>query len=154
MNASAFLDRSLPPTDHELIAALGDAAPRWLRLVRVLVGEIGAHAEARWDGPRSGWCLPFKRAGRPLVTLTPRSAGFDALVVLGQHEADAARGLPLGEAVRDAFVDSPQLHDGRWLFLSIGSDADADDLLRLLSVKLPARLRARLEDAGHLTVLR
>jgi hypothetical protein len=96
--------------------------------------------------------VPFKRAGRPFVTLTPRHGGFDALVVLGRAEADAARGLPLGGGTREAFVDSPQLHDGRWLFLPIGGDEDADDLLRLLSVKLPARVRARLGLASELEV--
>ena len=151
MNASAFLDRSTPPADRDLLAALGDAAARWSRLARTL-RELGAHATARWDGPRSGWCVAYRRAGRPFVTLTPRAGGFDALVVLGRAEADAARGLPLGEGTREAFVDSPQLRDGRWLFLSIGSDADADDLLRLLSVKLPARVRARLDIASHIAV--
>ena len=145
MTASAFLDRSVPPAEHDLHAILGMAAHRWMRLERILVDELGAHPAPRWDGPRSGWCVAVKRAGRPLVTLTPRAGGFDAIVVLGQAEADAARGLRLGEATREAFTDSPQLHDGRWLFLPIGSDADLDDLLRLLSVKLPARLRERFD---------
>lgn len=141
MNASAFLDRSAPPEEATLYGVLGNAARRWERLTSVLVERVGASGEPRWDGPRSGWCIPFRRAGRPLLTLTPRSGGFDAMVVLGQAEADEARGLRLGEATRRAFLDSPQLHDGRWLFLSIGSDEDLDDLLRLLCVKLPVRLR-------------
>jgi Protein of unknown function (DUF3788) len=148
MNASAFLDRSSPPSDRDGVAVLGDAAPRWVRLTRILT-ELGAHGVVRWDGPRSGWCVPVKRAGRPLVTLTPRPDGFDALVVLGRAEADLARGVALGEATREILTDSPQLHDGRWLFLSIASDADADDLLRLLSVKLPARVRAKLDLSNH-----
>lgn len=145
MSASALLDRSVPPTDHDLYATLGDAGPRWARLHRILVDELGARAAPRWDGPRSGWCVAVKRAGRPFVTLTPRAGGFDALVVLGRAEADAAGGLRLGEAVRETFTDSPQLHDGRWLSLPICSDADLEDLLRLLSVKLPVRLRDHLE---------
>lgn len=149
MTSSAFLDRDHSPADHELHEALGDAAPRWADLARTLTDELGARSAWRWDGPRSGWCVPFRRAGRPFVTLTPRTGGFDALVVLGAAEADVAGALPMGEATRDAFADSPQLHDGRWLFLTIASDADARDLLRLLTVKLPPRVRARLAPKLH-----
>lgn len=145
MNASAFLDRSTPPDETSLLAVLGDAARRWERLTTLLVERAGARSAPRWDGARDGWCMPFRRAGRPLVTLTPRSGGFDAMVVLGQAEADAARGLRLGESTRRAFLDSPQLRDGRWLFLSIGSDENLNDLVRLLCVKLPMRLRECVE---------
>ena len=149
MSSSAFLDRDHSPAHHELLAALGDAAPRWVSLARTLADELGARSAWRWDGPRSGWCVPFKRAGRPFVTLTPRTGGFDALVVLGAAEADVAGALPMGEVIRDAFADSPQLHDGRWLFLPIASDADQSDLLQLLTVKLPPRVRARLASTLH-----
>jgi hypothetical protein len=149
VSSSAFLDRDHSPADHELRAVLGDAAARWVSLAHTLTDELGAQSAWRWDGPRAGWCVPFRRAGRPFVTLTPRAGGFDALVVLGAAEADVARALPMGEATREAFADSPQLHDGRWLFLPIASDCDANELLRLLSVKLPPRVRARLASKLH-----
>jgi hypothetical protein len=149
VNTSVFLDRDHVPAEHELRAALGDAAPRWASLTRTLTDAFGARSAWRWDGPRSGWCVPFRRAGRPFVTLTPRTGGVDALVVLGAAEADAAGALPMGEATRAAFGDSPQLHDGRWLFLPIASDADQSDLLQLLTVKLPPRVRARLASTLH-----
>ena len=71
------------------------------------------------------------------------------MVVLGGAEAAVAGALPMGEATRDAFADSPQLRDGRWLLLPIASDADEGDLLRLLTVKLPPRIRARLASKHH-----
>jgi hypothetical protein len=145
MSTSVFLDPEHPPTERELRAAVGESsAELWDELVGVLERDLGAHPRHRWDGPRSGWCVPFTRAGRPLVTLTPETGAFAALVVLGRTEADAAAGLPLGEQVRDLFASSPQLHDGRWLFLTIASHEDMEDLLRLLTVKLPPRVRARL----------
>jgi hypothetical protein len=150
MTQSAFLDPRSPPTDYEIHAALGESASaRWARLAGALDRDYGARFSLRWDGPRSGWCVACKRAGRPFVTLTPRRGGFDALVVLGRAEANVARGLPLGAQARDAFSASPQLHDGRWLFLTIGSDADLEDLLELLAAKLPARMRARLALVPH-----
>jgi hypothetical protein len=145
MTASAFLDPDHAPDLRQLHGMLGEvAAARWDELTATLEGDFGAHQRLRWDGRRYGWSVPFTRAGRPFVTLTPERGGFGALVVLGRSEADAAGGLTLGEQARDAFATSPQLHDGRWIFLTIASADDVSDLLRLLSVKLPPRVRARL----------
>jgi hypothetical protein len=147
MTHSAFMDPAAPPTEPQVIAAIGEVAPLWRELVNRLTREIGAKSTFRWDGRNYGWSLPFTRAGRSFVTLTPQSGGMQALVVLGRHEADMARALPLNGLTRAIFEASPQLHDGRWLFLSIGSHDDLDDLLKLLTVKLPPRVRVRVADA-------
>jgi hypothetical protein len=145
VTTSPFLDREHPPTEREVHAALGEAATElWDEIVQVLEHDLGARRRYRWDGRRSGWSVPFTRAGRPFVTLTPEHGAIAALVVLGRAEADAAAGLPLGQQVRDLFASSSQLHDGRWLFLTIASREDMEDLVRLLTVKLPPRIRARL----------
>lgn len=145
MTVSAFLDPDHAPDLRELHVTLGEmAAARWDELTATLERDFGAHQRLRWDGRRYGWSVPFTRAGRPFVTLIPERGGFGAVVVLGRSQADAAGGLPFGEQARDAFATSPQLHDGRWIVLTIGSADDVNDLLRLLSVKLPPRIRARL----------
>lgn len=145
MTRSAFVDPNHAPTDHEIRAALGEeVGGLWAQLAAVLERDLEARPLPRWDGPRSGWCVAYRRAGRPLVTLIPETGAIGAVVVLGRVEAEAAGGLPLGEQVRDLFASTEQLHDGRWLFLTIGTHDDLDDLLRLLTVKLPARVRAKL----------
>jgi hypothetical protein len=145
MTRSAFVDHDHAPTDQEIRAVLGEAvAGVWTELAATLERDFGARWQHRWDGPRSGWSVAYRRAGRPFVTLTPEAGAIGALVVLGRTEAEAAGGLPLGEQVRDLFASSEQLHDGRWLFLTIATHDDLEDLLRLLTVKLPARVRAKL----------
>ena len=134
--------------DHTVLAGqLGDTVRLWDALVVRLTEEFGAQDAWTWAGPRSGWELHFKRAGRPLVTLTPGSGMFTALVVLGQDEVPRAMALTLGEEARRTLEQARQLHDGRWLFLTIENDADLADIAVLASEKLPARLRASLTAA-------
>lgn len=73
--------------------------------------------------------------GREDVSLTPDRGGFTALVVLGEKETEAARGLDLGKHVRTVFEEARQLRDGRWLFVPVESERDVDDIEALLAVK-------------------
>ena len=142
-----------PPTPDEIDRVLGLGAPLWHELLTRLTRDFGGRPSLRWDGRRSGWCVPVKRAGRPFVTLTPRDGGLRALVVLGAGEADLVGALPLGERTREVVQSSPQLQDGRWLFLTVATRSDLHDLLALLAVKLPPTVRQRMEAAGAIPAL-
>lgn len=150
MTLSALMNPVRPPTEEEIARSLGPAAPLWRELVTRLTREYGGQMAFRWEGARNGWCVPVKRAGRALVTLTPRYGAVRAMVVLGRQEADLAGALALGGQVREAFQTAPQLRDGRWLFLTIASEDDLHDLLALLVVKLPPTVRRRLEASAML----
>ena len=55
--------------------------------------------------------------------------------MLGKAEAEKAEALTLGEQVGKVFRETPQLHDGRWLFIPVTSDTDVDDVEQLLLAK-------------------
>lgn len=131
--------------DHQALAdRLGGSIAPWDALVGYLTDDVGAQGAWSWGGTKSGWELRFKRAGRPLTTLTPGQGGFTALVVLGREEALRAAGLRLGEPARRTFEEAHPYHDGRWLFLSVADDDDLEDVIALVREKLPARLRESL----------
>lgn len=132
------------PGRETLVGLIGDSIGRWDALVTWLTDETGARGSWSWGGSRSGWELRFKRAGRPLTTLTPGHGAFTALVVLGQEDALRASGLALGERARRNFDEAHPYHDGRWLFLSVLDDTDLEDVTALVRSKLPARLRESL----------
>jgi hypothetical protein len=138
-----FLDATAAPSSDDIAALLGTAAPLWSELCAWLV-EVGAHAEQRWGGDRSGWELVVRRAGRPFTTLSPRQDGFVALVVLGRREAEAARGVSLDPRTTGLLAETPQLHDGMWLYLPVVDRHALDSLVALLELKLPPTVRARL----------
>ena len=86
--------------------------------------------------------MKYRKGGRTLVSLVPDRGGFTALVVLGEKEVDAVRQLELGRHVRDVFDSATQLRDGRWLFISVKSARDVEDIERLLAVKRRPRALA------------
>jgi hypothetical protein len=57
-------------------------------------------------------------------------------VVLGKTQAQRALSLKLGEKVSKMLREVLQLHDGRWLSIPILNEADAEDVERLLFVKM------------------
>jgi hypothetical protein len=61
---------------------------------------------------------------------------FIAQVVLGKTQAERVLSLKLGEKVNKILKETPQLRDGRWLSVPILSEADAEDVERLLLVKM------------------
>lgn len=136
--------REAIPDQRSLADRLGPALEQWDTLARHLTEDVGATGAWSWGGSRSGWELRFKRAGRPLTTLTPGNGEFTALVVLGREEALRASALRLGERARRTFEDAHAYHDGRWLFLGVAGDDDLEDFRVLVREKLPARLRASL----------
>lgn len=85
------------------------------------------------------------RAGRPFATLFPEAGQAAVLVVVGERHRDAALALdpatPMGAAVHEA----RRYPDGTWVYARPGSSADVADLCRLLAVKLPPTIRARVE---------
>jgi hypothetical protein len=130
-----FLDKAHQPTDSELSTALGAAAPLWKRLLAFIQDTYQMTAELTFGGKNYGWNLWYRKSGKSLVTLYPQKDGLVAQVVLGKTEVEKALALTLGEDVDKALRDTPQLHDGRWLFIPVTTETDVDDVEHLLLVK-------------------
>jgi hypothetical protein len=130
-------DRGHQPSPEDIRLALGLHYPLWERLTRFI--ETNYQIEGEWSlwGPaKSGWNLRYRRKGRALVALYPQKGRVTAQVVLGKAQAERALSLKLGEKVGKMLREAPQLRDGRWLSVSILNEADAEDVERLLLVKM------------------
>jgi len=146
MNVS-LLDPTCEPDAAAFRAAVGSAADLWMELERWLV-EAGATWHPAWGGKAEGWYVRARRAGRPLVTLTPAHDGFTACVVLGVAATAEAASVRLGPATRRIFDGARRYPDGTWLFIPVQAPADLADVLALLELKLPVRLRRVLAAAS------
>jgi hypothetical protein len=147
MPLSAFHDPDHPPAPDAVDAALGAHALLWRALVDFCEGPCGAHGSWVHQGRATGWVLRFVRAGRPFVTLAPEVGSVAALVIIGERDREAAFGLDLGACASTALRDARRYPDGTWVYVRPGSAADVADLRRLLAVKLPPTIRARVEAA-------
>ena len=130
-----FLDKTQPPTPEELQAVMGSVYPLWQRLLHFIETNYKLPGEMSYGGKNYGWNLWYRKSGKTLTTLYPQRDSFVAQVVLGREQAEKTATLELGEKVRRLVTDTPQLHDGKWLFIPVIEEPDVLDVERLLLLK-------------------
>ena len=135
MPLSFFLEKNQPPSEAELETVLGRALARWQALVHYLREHYDMPGDLTYGGKKYGWCLWFRRSGKSLLTLYPQRDGLVAQVVLGREQVEKALGLQLGAHVAQILDNTPQLHDGRWLFIPVETEQDVKDVKALLGSK-------------------
>jgi len=135
MAISAFGDKTNPPGEPDLYAALGERLDWWQRITAFMQETYNLPGLLQYGGKNYGWHLYYKRGSKPLLSLYPQQAGLVAQVVLGKIEVEKAVSLPLGQGVGTALRDTPAFHDGKWLFLKPATDHDVQDILQLILLK-------------------
>ncbi len=145
MVASVFLDPAGPPAEAGLSAALGERAPLWQALVAFIEGPCGARTTWVHEGRATGWALRAVRAGKPFAVLYPEPGVAAVRIVIGEKDRDAAFALRLGARVGTTLREARRYPDGTWLYARPETADDVADLERLLAVKLPPTIRARVE---------
>ncbi|MFX1475899.1 MAG: DUF3788 family protein [Promethearchaeota archaeon] len=138
MTTRSDKDRTHPPAPAEIQLALGSCFSLWKRLTHFV--EKTYQAEGVWStwGPAGyGWGFRYKYRGRSLTAFYPQKEHIIIQVVLSKAQAERALQLELGEKVSLMLRESPQLRDGRWLFIPVNSESDARDVEALLLVKMP-----------------
>jgi hypothetical protein len=135
MTVGCFLDKLHQPTPAELAAVMGPAFPLWQRLTRFIADTYQMEGELSYGGKNYGWNLWVRKSGKSLVSLYPHAGSVVAQVVLGKAQVEQALTLNLGEKVSRLLRETPQLHDGKWLFIPVTDETDAQDVEQLLLVK-------------------
>lgn len=125
------------PDDAAILSALGEAGARWLDLREHLRSHYDFAAETVFFTKDCGWSVRYRRSGKTLCTLFPERGGFTVLLVLGRAEILKAEQLigRLNENVLRVLQSTPQLHDGRWLWIPVTDAGDAESVKALLAVK-------------------
>jgi len=99
-------------------------------------------------GKKYGWAIRYRKSGKTLCSLFPEKGTFTALVVLGGKEAEKALSVleEFGPRVRKLLEGTEQLRDGRWLWIRVLSEDEAEDIQELLRVKRrPRKVKASAE---------
>jgi AraC family transcriptional regulator len=137
MTRGYFTDRTHQPSQQEIRSALGSLYPLWERLTRFIEANYQVTGQLSFWGPaKSGWNLRYRSKGKALVALYPHKKSIVCQVVLGKAQAERALALNLGERLGTMLRETPQLHDGRWLWIPVVSQADAEAVEQLLLVKM------------------
>jgi hypothetical protein len=139
MSMGIFVDKGHKPTSREIASAIGTKRPLWEELIRFLTENYHVKGNLVFGGMSYGWALRYRKGGRALTTIYPAREGFVAQIVIGPTQAEEAFNLDLGENARSVLKGAHPYHDGRWLFIRVGSKRDLADVLQLLALKSPLR---------------
>ena len=135
MSIGIFLDKEHPPTTNEALDALGSRRALWQALTQFIADNYPIPGEWNFGGKNYGWNVWYRKSGKTLVTLYPQQNSFVVQIVLGKDQVEQALGLKLGKNVGTLLRETPQLHDGRWLFVKVKIKQDVKDIQQLIQVK-------------------
>ena len=134
---NAFINKTKPPTDAQLAAALGAAKPTWDQLLASLAQEIEANVhEWKCYSPKWGWSLRVKRKARTIVWLSPSAGDFEVLFILGEAAMLAAQQTRLPQRVVQIINEAPKYPEGFGVRLRVKSRRDLAALRKLAMIKL------------------
>ena len=133
MLASIFTNREHKPVMNEVLDALGARAVLWQKLTQDMAENYAIPEE--WNFGGKSWNMWYRKSGKTLVTLYPQAKGFVAQIVLGKEQAAQALAMTLGKNAGTVLRETPQLHDGRWLFIKVKTAKDISDIEALLALK-------------------
>jgi len=135
MAISCFTVKDHIPTTEEINITLGSTTKLWNSIVEFIFETYELTGEFNYGGKNYGWNLWYRKSGKSLITLYPQEGGIIAQVVLGKEQVEKALLLDLGESVNRLLRDTPQLHDGKWLFIQVRTEVEVDAVQRLLLIK-------------------
>jgi Protein of unknown function (DUF3788) len=135
MSIGVFLDKELPPSPQDLLNALSAKRALWEQLTQFIWDNYQMRGDLSYGGKNYGWNLWYRKSGKSLLTLYPNQGYFVAQIVLGREQVEQALALKLGKNVQTLLVETPQLHDGRWLFIKVKTGRDVKDIQQLLQIK-------------------
>lgn len=101
--------------------------------------ESSYNFEPVWnDGGKYGtWELKYRRSGKTLCTFYVKDGYFTVLVVLGKAEREKFDSLKEGFSSKtcDIYSNTPQYHDGKWLWIDVSDMSLVEDIKRLIEIK-------------------
>ena len=137
MSVGKFTDKKYQPSEAEITAAVGPRLPIWQELIGYIREKYPVQEDFKFMyGKNYGWAFRFRIKGKFLTSLYPAEGGFAVQVNLSPQAVEQALSLPPGKNARQAIERAHPYPEGRWLFISVESEADAADIRQLWALRL------------------
>jgi hypothetical protein len=101
MSIGLFTDKDHPPTDAEILVAVGAKLDLWQRMLQFIRTNYRAQEDLKFMyGHPYGWAQRFRVRGKLLTALYPTAGGFTVQIILSTAAIEQAQRLALGPACR------------------------------------------------------
>ncbi len=136
-----LLNKELVPNIGKIKQTIGnDISLFWDDIWNYIKDAYEINPELMFYGKKYGWCYRFRKSSRTLCTIFPEIGSFTILITLGKKEIDKLDFKNLSEYIKNIFYNTPQLHDGRWLWIRVlRADIISDIKLLLKSKRKPKK---------------
>jgi hypothetical protein len=140
VSVGVFTDRKHPPTQDEILSAIGPRLSVWQELILFIRENYPSDEDFKFlYGKKYGWALRFRIRGTLLTSLYPTQGGFTAQINLDPGAIQQVQRMKLGENVQQAIAQATPYPEGRWLFIAVESDADLRDVQQLLALRVETK---------------
>ena len=132
-----FLDKTNKPDEKDILHSLDDASSLWLDIHRYIEEHYDFTPEMTYFTKNYGWSIRYRRKNKTLCYVFPGEGNFSILIVLGRKEVERVELVKdtLNESIKNVFEQTEQLHDGRWLWISITNGDDLASFKTVLTAK-------------------
>jgi Protein of unknown function (DUF3788) len=136
---NAFLGWANQPSDVEIAAALGPAAPLWSQLIDEVTADAAGQLTQEWKGiyvHKYGWSLRLKQKRRNILFMSPCQNCFRVAFALSDKAVTAAKEANLPKAVSQALATAPKYPEGTGLRLTVNRPGDLAAIRKIAQIKL------------------
>jgi Protein of unknown function (DUF3788) len=137
MAASAFSNKSVMPTRHDLDELLSECAALLQDIEAFLLDHCsGWTPEWKFYGKRAGWTVSYGFKGRRIFHLIPQAGHFTMVFVLGKRAVSACRESRLPEAIKSTIESAREYVEGRSVRVDVRTRKDVTAAKQLVAIKL------------------
>jgi Protein of unknown function (DUF3788) len=137
MDKSIFTDKTKPPSEKDLVAALGKTHVLWDEITAFVLGQYpAAILEWSFPGEKYGWSFRIKDKKRAIIYLLPRDNYFKAAFVFGQKAVDAVNNSTISAEIKKELAAAKVYAEGRGIRLDVTTKKATGDIKRLAEIKL------------------
>lgn len=139
--SSVLVDKSAPPDDATLAAALGRAKPQWDHIVaRAHIACPGLAGEWKHYGQKHGWQLKLATKKRAIIYLIPHRGSFTAALALNPRAVAALRDGGFAESYVREVENGRTSPEGKPARVEVSDRKDGETVIKLLAVKVASIL--------------
>jgi len=136
MALSVFDDKSKPPSDTEIGAALGGSFTHWNNLKKSLAVEFCPLSfEWGFTSKTTGWGMRVKHKERVILYMTPCRGHFLASLALGEKAIKAALASELPDKILKIIATSKKYSEGTGVRLEVRTSSDVQSVAKLATLK-------------------
>jgi hypothetical protein len=135
---NAFLGKPTPPSEPEVEAALGQAAPLWSDLISKVTADA-SKLVPEWKGiyvDKYGWSLRLRQKGRNIIFMSPCHNCFRVAFTLSDKAVAAAKEAHLPGSIAQALAEAPRYPEGTGLRLTVNRPGDLSAIRKIARIKL------------------